>query len=87
MKRIKEIEDFNRSNIEQYDVVKAELETAKSNRDEVDYQHEVNFQPFSETKLDLLIPCTHRLRLCPADGKDPAIRARSQRVVAKSSNY
>ena len=37
MKRIKEIEDFNRSNVEQYDVVKGELETAKSNRDEVQF--------------------------------------------------
>ena len=35
MKRIKEIEDFNRSNSEQYEVVKGELETAKSNRNEV----------------------------------------------------
>ena len=35
MKRIKEIEDFNQSNTEQYELVKSELETAKSHRDEV----------------------------------------------------
>ena len=34
-KKIKEIEDFNVSNIEQYDFVKEELESAKSLRNEV----------------------------------------------------
>ena len=39
MRRIKEIEDFNQSNTEQYEVVKGELESAKSHRDEVSFSH------------------------------------------------